>query len=140
MSAKPKKTQTQPAERIYNISGGIHAGRDVIQGDQYNYQVANVETPAQFVGELQKLQAQVAALKQVPLNAAQQRNLEAAEGNLAEAADEAQKPKPTGERIQSTLGEAKDTLELLGGGLAAASALGTAIGTLATMALKLFGG
>jgi hypothetical protein len=138
MSTKHKKTQ--PAERIYNISGGIHAGRDVIQGDQYNYQVANVETPAQFVGELQKLGAQIAALKQGPLNGAQLRNLESAEQKLVEAKDEAQKPQPTGERIQSTLGEAKETLELLGGGLSAATALGTALGTLATMALKLFGG
>ena len=67
MSTKPKKEQQ--ARQIFNIEGGIHAGRDVIQGDQYNYQVANVETPAQFVAELGRIQAGIAELKQEKLNA-----------------------------------------------------------------------
>ncbi len=139
MSAKPKKEQQ--AKQIFNIQGGIHAGRDVIQGDQTNYiNTANIQSPAQFADALRQVQAQIAVLKQGQLNSAQARNLEAAELKVIEAVSETQKLQPLGERIKATLTEAKETLELLAGSLSAAAVLGTTLGGLAVMAVKLFGG
>ena len=141
MSAKPKKEQQ--AKQIFNIAGGVHAGRDVIQGDQVNYittNVANIQSTAEFASALGQVQAQIAALKQGALTSAQARNIEAAEIKVSEAAAETKKPQPLGEHIKTTLNEAKETMELLAGGLSAATALGTTLGGLAVVALKLFGG
>ena len=146
--ASPKaKTPKQTAGRTYNIQGGIHAGRDVIQGDQTKNitiinitNTTNIQSPAEFAAALGQVQAQVADLKQAQLTSAQARNLNEVEVRLAEAAEEAQKPAPLGERIKTALAEAKDTLELLGGGLGAALAIGKTIEALMPVITRLFGG
>jgi len=141
--ANKSKQEAEQGKQVINVKGGIHAGRDVIQGDQANYittQVANIQSAAEFVTALQQVQAQIAQLKQGQLSPVQSRNLEAAQASVAEAAAEAQKPQPLGERIKTTLGEAKETMELLGGGLAAAATLGGTLGGLLSLAVKLFGG
>jgi hypothetical protein len=126
--------------QVFNIEGGVHAGRDVVMGDQYNYDVENIQNAAEFARVLEAVQAQLAALKQQPeLNSAQVRNLKEAEEKVAEAVEETQQPKPLAERIQSTLTEAKETMDLLGGSLQSAAALGTTISGLILMAAKIFG-
>jgi len=145
MPAKRKKnTGSAGGGPTFNIQGGIHAGRDVIQGDQTNYiniaNVANIQSPAEFVGALQQVQAQIAEMRQGQLTSAQARNLEAAELKVIEASQETQKPQPLGKRIKTSLGEAKETMDLLGGSLQSAATLGTVIGGLVVIAMKLFGG
>ena len=148
---KPEK-KTNPAPRartpekisagpVYNI-GTINVGRDLIQGDQTNYitNITNIQSPAEFVTALEQVQAQLAELKKGQLTSAQARNLEVVETRVAEAAAEAQKPQPLGERVKATLSEAKETLELLSGSLGAATTLGTTLGGLVMMAAKIFGG
>ncbi|MCX6080210.1 MAG: hypothetical protein NTW32_11805, partial [Chloroflexi bacterium] len=70
MGKKIKQEDTQPTEKqVFIIKGGIHAGRDVIQGDQTNYitqQIANIQSSAEFVRALNEVQAQIAALKTQP--------------------------------------------------------------------------
>ena len=146
MAAKLKKDDTQPAGQVFNIKGGIHAGRDVIQGNQTNYitynaqQIANLSSPAEFLTVLQQAQAQIAEIKKAELGKAQARNLEVAETLLVEVVEEVQKPQPALERIKETLAEAKETMELLSGSVAAAATLGTTLGGLAATAIRLFGG
>jgi hypothetical protein len=141
---KPRQTSSGP---VYHIEGGIHAGRDVIQGDQTKNititnitNITNIQSPAEFAEALQQVQAQVADLKQGQLTSAQARNLNEVESRLAEALEEAQKTQPLGERIKVTLTEAKETLELLGGGLGAALAIGKTIEGLILVITRLFGG
>lgn len=146
MNAKSKKDDTQPAKQVFNIKGGVHAGRDVIQGDQTNYipynaqQIANLASPAEFLTVLRQAQAQIAEMKKAELSKAQARNLEAAETLVGEVVEEAQKPQPALDRIKDTLTEAKETMELLSGSIAAATVLGTTLGGLAATAIRLFGG
>ncbi len=148
---KPEK-KTNPAPRVrkpeqifsgpvYNI-GAIHVGRDLIQGDQANYitNTTNIQSPSEFMQALEQVQAQLAELKKGQLTGAQARNLEVVEARLAEAAAEAQKPRPLGERVKTTLSEAKETLELLSGSLGAAANLGATLGGLVMTAVKVFGG
>jgi hypothetical protein len=145
---KPKKKSGQPqADRTtFNIQGDIHANRDVILGEQINtiYQqvsTTKIESRSEFIHVLAALQTQVALLKQQPeLKSVQIRNLESAEQNLDKAVGEAQKEKPDGNAIHKTLKEAKETFELLAGGMAAAASAGAILGNLIAMALKLFGG
>jgi hypothetical protein len=138
-----KKTEGKNGH-TYNIKGDIRAGRDVIQGDVYNdysQQLAHISTPPQLVEELLKLAGEIARLKQQPQIAASDTLLvEAAETGLKEAAGEAAKPAPLGERVVSTLEKAKKTLEALSGGLASAMDLGAKIGALILLASKVFGG
>ena len=138
---KKKVEPNQQADRIYNIKGGIHAGRDVVQGNQTNIiKTENIQTLPEFITALQQVQAQITELKQQPLTSAQRRNVEIVEGQVTEVVKEVQKPKPLGERVKTTLAEAKETMELLGGSIAAAATLGTTIGGLAVIAIRLFGG
>ena len=126
------------------VTGGIHAGRDVIMGDQYNdlrQQVAQIGTPAEFVAQVQALQAQLAALKQQPgLLPAQVQTLEVVEGNVREAVEEVQKPEPLAARITATLTGASAVMDSLSKGVQAAVGLGTVLAGLAHIALRLFGG
>jgi hypothetical protein len=126
------------------VTGGIHAGRDVIMGDQYNdlrQQVAQIGTPAEFVAQVQALQAQLAALKRQPgLLPAQVQTLEVVEGNIREAVEEAQKPEPLAARITATLTGASAVMDSLSKGVQAAVGLGTVLAGLAHIALRLFGG
>lgn len=140
-----RKPEQVPSGPVYNI-GTINAGR-VIMGDQTNYisstnitNITNIQSPAEFVTALEQVQAQLAGLRKGQLTSAQARNLEVVEARVAEAAAEAQKPQPLGERVKATLSEAKETLELLSGSLTAATTLGTTLGGLMMMAVKIFGG
>jgi|GEM_PF-929863 len=161
--AKPKKKAEQkkaPAKKkksdrpTFHIEGGIHAqnvyqgdqiiynaGRDIIQGDQTNITtiIQPPQTTEEFMEILKAVQAQLAFMKQAGLTSAQKKIIESADGKVAEAAEEAAKPQPTGERIKSTLIEAKEYMDAIGGSLAAAAALGTTIGTLLLGVAKLFG-
>jgi TolA-binding protein len=145
-------TKKKPAEKpsssgqTFNIEGGVHAGRDVIQSNQYNYggqtqQIANIQSQAEFVAALSSLQSQIAALKQqAALNAAQLRNLESADKQIAQAARAAQKPQADGGEIEKTLTEAKDTMDLLSGSVTSAIGLGTTLAGLIGIVSRLFGG
>ena len=120
------------------------AGRDVVSGDVTNLsdqRTVQVTNAQEWVTELEKVKAELAALKQhAQLTPAEARRLVVVEGDVQEALGEAHQPTPVGERINHTLDGAKDTLEKLGGSVAAALALGTTLGTLGQMALKVFGG
>lgn len=146
MAKKPKKTTPAAPKQMIHVEGGIHAGRDVIQGDQINYgprdfQVTNITTPGEFVAKLAEIQAEIASIKQqTDLSSAQKRNLETAETQLAKASEEAQKPEADGGEIQETLTEVKETFELLGNSITAAVGLGTVLGNLIAMAVQIFGG
>jgi len=139
---KPQKPAPPPSIGTqFNFEGGIHAQGDVVLGNQTKYQVANIQTPTEFRTTLQQIQAQVTELKQQPqLTSAQVRNLEVVEARVIEAGEEAAQPKPMGERIRSTLSEAKETLEILAGSLESAVRLGMDVGALIVLASKLFGG
>jgi hypothetical protein len=144
MPAK-KKTTTGVT---YNLNGGtvynidkIVAGRDVIQGNQVNYNFPEPQTPSEFIHVLKLLETQIAALRQQQdLSSPVKQNIETAEKKVAEAAREAATPKPLGGRIKTTLTEAKEYMELVGGSLQSALGLGTALGTVILAAVKLFGG
>ena len=95
---------------LYIVKGGIHAGRDVVQGDQFNYMgnVASPQNQDEFISALTALQAQIAELKRQPdLTMVQQVNIQAAEQKIAEAAREAKKQNPAGASIRSMLAEAR---------------------------------
>jgi hypothetical protein len=140
MAAKSKKEQENGGP-VYNFKGKVTVGRDFIGRDQYNtINTAEIKNQDEFVAALQKLQAQILELKQGQLTSAQARDLAVVESQVVEAVVEAQKPRPASERIQTTLKEAKETMEMLGGGLGAAAALGTTLGGLVMTAVKLFGG
>lgn len=130
----------------YHIQGGVHAKRDVIMGNQTKTyysteQTLNVSTPPDFVAELQKLKAEIERLKQLPsTDPSAARRLEVVTGDIQDAIVEAEKEKPLAERINKTLEGAKETMEKLGDSVASAVTLGTALGNLAMIASKLFGG
>lgn len=130
--------------------GKINAGRDVVVGNQYNVhggdvtigdRYLTVNTPAEFVVELRRLQEQVAALRQQPgLPAEQARRVEAAEAGVREALQETQQPRPLGTRIRDTLARAQADLALLSGSVGAAAGLGALLGQLGLLAIQVFGG
>lgn len=148
----PKKKRTN--RPTIQVEGGIHArnviqgdqinkiaGRDLVEGDQTN--ITTVIQPPQNVEEfkaiLNALQAQLEALKQTNLTAPQKQMVKAAEEKVAEAAEEAARPTPLGERIKTALTEAKEYLEAIGGSVASAAALGATLGGLILAVAKLFG-
>jgi hypothetical protein len=147
-----KKKASRPT---FDIKGGIHAqnvyqgdqiiyniGRDNIQGDQNNTTInyAPPQSSAELAAVLHQFLAQVAAMKQEPgLNSAQRGIIQSAEQKIAEAAEEAAKPEPIGERIKTTLTEAKEYMDAIGGSLQSAAALGTTIGGILVIVAKLFG-
>jgi hypothetical protein len=143
------KKQTTPkpkAGNVFNFQGEVHIGGDVFNGDKityysYNQQTVNITSPAQFVDELQKLKAEIERLRSQPdVEPAAARRLAAVEGDVEDAIGEAGKEKPVAERIKSTLDGAKETMDKLGGSIASAINLGTALGNLALIAVKIFGG
>ena len=138
--AESKQAQGAPKYQV-NIKGSVSAGRDVIFGDQYNQQVAQIASPQEFIARLQELQGQIAQIKQQPdLLAEQKDTLEIIEGNVGQVIDEAQKPQPKSSRIVATLNAAKAVMDSLGDGVKAAVGLGTVIAGFGQIALKLFGG
>ncbi|MCP4542444.1 MAG: hypothetical protein GY832_35420 [Chloroflexi bacterium] len=134
--------QTAEAKDGIAVAGGIHAGRDVIMGDQYNdfrQQVAQIATRPEFVTQLQTLQTELAKLKQQEsLPPAQVEQIQVVEENVQRAVKEAQKPEPLGARITATLTGAKGILEGISGSVQAAVGLGAVLATLIQMASQLF--
>jgi hypothetical protein len=146
---KPQKTAPSKPRNtggtVFNIQGGIHVNRDFIGGDQvnviHNEQITHISTPAQFVDALQELKTEIAALRsQGGVEPAAARRLNTVEGDIEDAIVEAQKEAPIVQRINSTLEDAKETMQKLGGSIASAVNLGTALGNLAMIAVKIFGG
>jgi hypothetical protein len=141
MAAKKEK---QADGTQFNIKGGIHAGRDVVMGDQYNQIYQKVEqnpSPVEFLAALQQVQQELALIKQQPdLNTALVRNLEIVESSVIVAAEMADQPEPPADDIKATLTEAKETMDLISGSLGSAVKLGALIGNLALLAGRVFGG
>ena len=144
-----KKTDAQPGQTAtardgIAVSGGIHAGRDVIMGDQYNdfrQQVAQIGTPAEFVAQVQALQAQLAVLEQqAELSPAQAKTIEVVEESVQQALEAAQEPQPPVARITATLTAAKAVMDSLAGSVQSAVGLGTVLAGLIQVAARLFGG
>ncbi|MBI4671524.1 MAG: hypothetical protein HY741_07640 [Chloroflexi bacterium] len=154
MAASNKKKSPQPAPKNQvilkdnakiNAKGNVIMGDQIIHGNQYNaggnLNIANVSTPREFIEQLQQVQSEIAMLKQSPeLSASQARRIEAVEGDVVEVIQEVQKPKPLPARINETLGEAQETMNKIGGSVKSAVELGAALGALAELAIKVFGG
>lgn len=145
---KPRKTATSKKADGPNIiiHGNINVGGDFISRDQYktvitNETINNISSPADFVAALNQLRAEIEALKVQPsIKPAVARRLNTVEGDIADVITEAKNEKPVAERIKSTLESAKDTMNLIKGSVGSAVALGTALGKLALIAWKIFGG
>lgn len=157
MPAKPTKPKAKkPTSKgdsnkpgggnTFNINGGIKAGRDVVMGNQTKtvYQsthTTNLVSLEQFREELRKLREEIEQLKSQPdVGKADALRIEVAQAEIDSAMEEAAKEAPAAERIKKTLDGAKETMDKLGGSVASAINLGTALGNLAMMAAKLFGG
>jgi hypothetical protein len=127
---------------VINQTGKMNAGRDIINGNQYNYEtVYNIQSdPQKFIDALQNILADIVKIKSGSLNPVQADELDFAEKLINKASDEAKKPKPMLERIKNNLTLAKDTMESLGGGLNAVVALGRTIDGLVQQAANFFGG
>lgn len=145
---KPRKPATSKKADGPNIvvHGNINVGGDFISRDQYktvthNETINNISSPADFVAVLSQLKAEIEALKTQPnLESAVVRRLNTVEGDIADVIAEAENEKPVAERIKSTLESAKDTMDRISGSIGSAVALGTTLGNLALMVLKIFGG
>ena len=126
------------------VEGGIHAGRDVIMGDQYNdfrQQVAQISSPEDFGARARELQAMLAAIKDGPeLSQAQVEAIEVVEGQGQQVIEEAERPQPLVGRITATLTGAKAVMDSLGDTVKSAIGLGAVLAGLANIALKVFGG
>ncbi len=120
----------------------MRAEHDVVMGDQYNtIQIGSIQSACEFAQTLEKVQTQIAALKQSgELSHPVKTNLEAAETRVAAAKEEACAPQPVGESIKATLSEAKEYMHQISSSLQSAASLGTTLGGLALLALKVFGG
>lgn len=138
--AKLTAKRRPAAKTSISVGGNIIARRDVIMGDQYNYdqrQIANIASPAEFVSELQKLQAQIGALRQQPtLSPAEAQTIEVVEGQIKDVVEEAQKPQPLAARMTATLTGAKAVMDSLAGSVNSAVGFGAALAGLGQIALK----
>jgi len=143
-STAKKITRKKTAPRFMVQDSLIKAGRDVIIGNQYNdyrQQIAHIASPREFALELEKLQKQIAEIKQqANLDSIDIQTIEVVEGRVKEAIEESQKPQPVAERITSALDKAKKTIDSLSGSVTAAIGLCTVIAGFGQVALKLFGG
>ena len=144
MSQGKRKKET-PSVGIH-VEGGVHAGRDIIQGNQYNlaphdFQLANVTSPAEFAEKLVEILNAVTVLKQQPeLSSAQIRNIEIAEEQITEASEKAKGTNIDGAEVKDLLTKAKETFDLLSGSIAAAAGLGVVLGNMAKLAIQVFEG
>ena len=161
-----KRTTRQPrsiTNRIGTMTGGVVANRIHVEGNwiehQYNdyrQQIAQIATPQQFIAEAEKIKAEIAQAKTSPaLPAAQQRRLEAIEGDVKEVVAEAKKDQPNPKTMRETLKTAAETMDSVGKAVQAAQGMGQKIndlaqsmdwgrlavglGTLADLALRVFG-
>ena len=149
--SKPKSDTEEDSNKpnggsTFNIEGGIHANRDVIMGNQYkttynNQQTFNITSPAEFMDELNKLKEEIEQLKAQPdMDKATALRMELAQAEIDNAMKEAGKEQPTAERIKSSLDSAKEAMDKIGGSVTSAINLGTTLGNLALLAMRVFGG
>lgn len=142
---KPAVPQNIDGSNII-VHGNINVGGDFISRDQYktvthNEITNNISSPADFVAVLNQLKAEIEVLKSQPnLDSTVARRLHTVVGDIKDVVTEAEKEKPVAERIKSTLESAKDTINLIKGSVGSAVALGTTLGNLALIALRIFGG
>ncbi|MBK8783449.1 MAG: toll/interleukin-1 receptor domain-containing protein [Anaerolineales bacterium] len=142
---KPTASQKADGPNIV-VHGNINVGGNWINRDQHNtitnnYITNNISSPADFVAALNQLKAEIEALKAQPnLDSTVARRLNTVEGDIQDVITEAESDKPVAERIKSTLESAKDTMDRISGSIGSAVTLGTTLGNLALMALKVFGG
>jgi hypothetical protein len=149
---KEKKPASQRAPsgakggNVFNFHGEVHVGGNMIGGDQTNYyfnnqQTFNITSPAQFIDELQKLKNAVEQLKSQPnVDPATIRRIDLVQADIEDAVQEAKRENPVGERIKNALDGAKEVMDKVGDSIASAVNLGTTLGNLALIAMKLFGG
>ena len=133
----PKPPENVEGTIIYgNVNAGTFIGRD--QVNYNNQQQLNINTPAEFVAELRRLQAEIQSLKsQLEPDDAMQVDLVIQ--RVETAIVEAGQPKPVGERIRTALEKAQKNMALLDGTLQSAMSLGATLATLGALALKVFG-
>ncbi len=133
----PKPPENVEGTIIYgNVNAGTFIGRD--QVNYNNQQQLNINTPAEFVAELRRLQAEIQSLKsQLEPDDAMQVDLVIQ--RVETAIVEAGQPKPASERIRTTLEKAKKAIDSLDGTLQSAMSLGATLATLGALALKVFG-
>ena len=145
-TSRPRRTKRG---NVVTVSGGVGIGGDVraqtVTLQQHSRdshdRVIHITSPAEFMVELQKVREQIAALRQQPgISPVEARRLAAVEGDIDDVAEETRRPAPLGERINTTLTQAKATMEALAGSVTAAAALGATLAGLGQIALKLFGG
>lgn len=149
---KAKKPASKPASskpgggNVFHVEGGIHAGRDVNMGDQYNtyyqYQTTlNITSPAQFMDELKKLKEEIERLKSQPgVDPSIARRMDLVQADIEDVEKEAEKEQPAAERIKKTLDNARETMDKIGGSVTSAINLGTTLANLAMITMKVFGG
>jgi hypothetical protein len=142
-----RRTASKPAGgNIFNVQGGIHVSGNMIAGDQTNYYTQNQQnihmtSPTQFIEELQKIREEIERLKSQPnIDRSAVRRMDVVQADIDDAIQEAAREQPGAKRINDTLMSARETMEKLGSTLASAINLGTALGNLAAMAVKLFEG
>ena len=133
----PKPPENVEGTIIYgNVNAGTFIGRD--QVNYNNQQQLNINTPAEFVAELRRLQAEIQSLKsQLEPDDAMQVDLVIQ--RVETAIVEAEQPKPVVERIRTALEKAQKNMTLLDGTLQSAMSLGATLATLGALALKVFG-
>ena len=146
MTDKPDVEKTEAAAENQSrivVGGGIHAGRDVIVGNQYNVfrqLVVKFGSVVEFLARAPELQAVLAEIKGQPeLSQAQVETIEVVEGQIQQAIEEAEKPQPLAARITATLTGAKAVMDSLGDTVKSAVGLGAVLAGLADIALKVFG-
>ena len=133
----PKPPENVEGTIIYgNVNAGTFIGRD--QVNYNNQQQLNINTPAEFVAELRRLQAEIQSLKsQLEPDDAMQ--VDVIVQRVETAIVEAEQPQPVGERIRTALEKAQKNMALLDGTLQSAMSLGATLATLGALALKVFG-
>ena len=138
-----KPESAAKAERGIEIHGDVHAGRDVIMGNQVNdflQQVAQIASPEEFVARARELQAMLAEIKGQPeLSQAEVDTIEVVEGQMEQVIKEAGKPQPLAARITATLTGAKLVMDSMGDTVKSAIGLGTVVAGLVEIVPKVFG-
>jgi hypothetical protein len=133
-----KSTKTSTSQRpTFEIEGGIHAGRDIIMGDQRNY-VMEVTVPTLYQS-LTELRTRIAVLANQPeLSDKQLSAIKSVENKLSEATVEIQKTEPNGNLVITSLMNAKKKMKLISDIIQSARALESTINSVTQMATKLF--
>lgn len=143
----PKKETPKKGENdgtpSFVFNAPVTIAGDFVGRDQHKTTntINNYASPAEFITELQKLMAEIEALKAAPnVDSSDKRQLEVAVGDVGDAIAESEKEKPDTGKIEKFMNRAKKTMEDLGGSVTAAVQLGSTIANLAMLIKPLFGG